>query len=66
MSENNSYKATYELLGPYKVDVPSAWAYREGSAFETHAQVIIQGELYHVIVRVPKLRRAQQRAGNGE
>ena len=56
MSERGPYKANIRIGGPYKKATTDAWAYRNGTGFETHAQVVIGDELYHIVVTVPKLR----------
>ena len=56
MSEKGPYKANIRMSGPYKKGTTEAWAYRNGTGFETHAQVVIGDELYHITVTVPKLR----------
>ena len=56
MSERGPYKANIHISGPYKETTTEAWAYRNGTGFETHAQVVIGDQLYHITVTVPKLR----------
>jgi len=51
--QQGPFKARVETSGPYLPGKQEAWFYRDGTSIETHAQVMLGGQLYHVTVRVP-------------
>lgn len=53
------FKAKVETSGPYLPGAQEAWFYRDGSSVEVHAQVMLGGQLYHVTVKAPSIRRSQ-------
>lgn len=53
---------TVRLLGPYRVTKPSAWFYVNKAEIDVHAQVLINGETFHVNVSVPRLSKKGARS----
>lgn len=70
VSEMDLYPKTVRIIevkGPYSVgrDGQSAWCYHQaGKPTDVHAQIIIRGELYHVVLSVPLRASRKGRRGS--
>lgn len=66
MLDLNPHKAkVVRLCGPYGIsNKPAAWCYYNEKTTDVHAEVVVAGSLYQIVLSVP-VRRPASRKKNG-